>query len=95
MAEVLELEQAQKIILLKYFKEKKDDYTYIRENETLRKIVERLQEKYELSNRAKVYELAVLSLSLRIPPEKLAPLLKMRTRSDSKKSLLKAIEELV
>ena len=52
-------------------------------------------EKYRLNSRQQVYELAVLSVGLDIPPEKLAPFLQKRTKGNSRKVLLEVYEALL
>ena len=85
-----------KMFLVRYLKDPKThNNTYIRENEPLRMLVDKLREKYGLNSRQQVYELAVLSVGLDIPPEKLAPFLQKRTKAHSKKALLEAYEVLI
>jgi len=85
-----------KMFLVQYLKEPKlYNNTHIRENEPLRMLVDKLKEKYGLDSRQKVYELAVLSVGLGIPPETLAPFLQKRTKANSKRALLEAYEILL
>lgn len=81
-----------KLILMKFLEEPKRKEILIRENTVLIKLVKHLQERYNLDSKQKVFELAILSITLKIPPEKLASLLRLKTRADSKKSLYNAYE---
>jgi len=85
-----------KVFLLRYIKEPKTaGYVYLRENEPLIKLAEKLAEKYGLDSRQKVYELALLSVGLGIEPEKLAPFLQKRTKANSRKVLFEVYEALL
>lgn len=92
----MEVVDAKKILLIKYFKEPKlQGMTYIRENSVLDGIARKLMERFNLDSKQKVYELALLSVGLKVEPEKLAPLLAKRTKSNSRKVLLEAYEMLL
>jgi len=84
-----------KILLLKFLRETKKEEVLVRANDTMIFIIKKLMEKYNLKTRQQVFELAVLSLALKVPPEKIAPIVRMRRRADSRKGLLDAYEYLV
>lgn len=92
----MSIKDPKKAFLMKYFKEPKTaGYVYLRENEPLLRLAEKLAERYNLDSRQKVYELALLSISLGIEPEKLAPFLQKRTKANSRRTLLEVYELLL
>ncbi|WP_297494759.1 hypothetical protein [Thermococcus sp.] len=90
------MKDPKKVFLLKYVKEPKTaGYVYLRENETMVFLANKLAEQYGLGSRQKVYELALLSVALGVPPEKLAPFLQKRTKANSRKVLFEVYEALL
>jgi hypothetical protein len=92
--EVVWVDDGVKFVLMKYFRSPRSIVYHFRENEVQHKIAEQLANKYKIE-KSKVYELALLHLALGVEPDKLAELLRMRTRHDSPKTMMKLLERLV
>ena len=89
------MDEAKKMFILKYFRAPKKVEYKVRLNKPLEGLLGVLQEKYKLKNSSQVFELALLYLGLMEDPEKLAQIVKTRTRSDSKGATMRILEMLM
>ncbi len=89
------MDEVKKMFILKYFRTPKKVEYKVRLNEPMERFLKVLQEKYKLKNSSQVFELALLYLGLREDPEKLAQIVKARTRSDSKGATIHVLEMLM